>query len=46
MEPGAVELSAGSSSDDLRSRATLTVVGQTTAINREKRAFLSEVTIS
>jgi beta-xylosidase len=45
MEPGAVELSAGSSSDDIRSTATFTVTGQTTVINGEDRAFLSEATL-
>jgi beta-xylosidase len=45
MEPGAVEVSAGSSSDDIRSTATFTVTGQTTVINGEDRAFLSEATL-
>jgi beta-xylosidase len=41
MEPGPIELSAGSSSDDIRSTATFTVAGETRAINPEERAFLS-----
>jgi hypothetical protein len=35
MEPGPVELSAGSSSDDIRSSATVTVTGQTRTIDGE-----------
>jgi hypothetical protein len=38
---GTVELSAGSSSDDIRSIATLTVTGETRTITGEERAFLS-----
>jgi beta-glucosidase len=45
MEPGPVELSAGSSSDDLRSSATLTVTGDARAISGEDRAFLSTTII-
>ena len=45
MEPGPVDLSAGSSSDDIRSTATVTVTGQTREIRGEERAFLSDVTI-
>jgi Fibronectin type III-like domain len=45
MEPGPVELSAGSSSSDLRSSATFTVTGQTRTINGENRAFLSVATV-
>ncbi len=45
MEPGPVELSAGSSSDDIRSSAELTVSGQTRVIKGEERAFLSEATV-
>jgi hypothetical protein len=36
-----VELSAGSSSSDLRSSATVTVTGETRTIVGEERAFLS-----
>jgi len=36
-----IEVSAGSSSSDIRSRATFTVTGQTRAIRAEDRAFLS-----
>ena len=45
MEPGPVELSAGSSSDDLRSSATFTVTGQRRTISGEDRAFLSAATV-
>ena len=41
MEPGPVEVSAGSSSTDNRSSATLTVTGEARAISGENRAFLS-----
>jgi beta-xylosidase len=46
MEPGPIELSTGSSSDDIRSTATFTVTGQTRVIDGEERAFLSPATIS
>lgn len=46
MEPGPVELSAGSSSDNIRTRAKLTVTGKTRAIRSEDRAFLSVTTVS
>jgi beta-xylosidase len=45
MEPGPVEVSAGSSSSDLRSSATFTVTGQTRTISGEDRAFLSVATV-
>ena len=45
MEPGPVELSAGSSSDDIRASATLTVVGEARTIPGEQRAFLSATII-
>jgi beta-xylosidase len=45
MEPGPVEVSAGSSSSDIRSSATCTVTGQTRAIRGEDRAFLSVATV-
>jgi beta-glucosidase len=45
MEPGPVEVSAGSSSSDLRSGAKLTVTGKTLAITGEDRAFLSDATV-
>ena len=44
MEPGPVEVSAGSSSSDIRSSAKFTVTGQTRTINGEDRAFLSATT--
>jgi beta-glucosidase-like glycosyl hydrolase len=46
MEPGPVELSAGSSSDDIRSTARFTVTSETHVITGEERAFLSSATIS
>ena len=45
MEPGPVEVSAGSSSSDLRSSAKFTVTGRTRTIRGEDRAFLSVATI-
>jgi hypothetical protein len=41
MEPGPVELSAGSSSSDIRSSAGFTVTGKARTIRGEDRAFLS-----
>jgi beta-glucosidase len=46
MEPGPVELSAGSSSDDIRAMATVTVTGEAREIKVEERAFLSKATIT
>ena len=40
MEPGPVEMSASSSSSDIRSSATFTVTGKTRSIRGEDRAFL------
>jgi beta-xylosidase len=45
MEPGPVEVSAGSSSMDIRSSATFTVTGQTRSIRGEDRAFFSVATV-
>jgi beta-xylosidase len=45
MEPGPVEVSAGSSSTDLRSSTSFTVTGQTRVIGGEDRAFLSAATV-
>jgi beta-xylosidase len=45
MEPGPVELHAGSSSSDLRSSAQLDVTGQLRVIKGEERAFLSVATV-
>jgi beta-xylosidase len=45
MEPGPVEVSAGSSSNDIRSSAKFTVTGNTRPINGQYRSFLSIVTI-
>ena len=45
MEPGPVEISAGSSSSDIRSSGTFTVTGEWRIINGEDRAFLSAATV-
>jgi beta-glucosidase len=45
MEPGPVEVSAGSSSSDLRSSAKFTVTGKTRVIRDEDRAFFSVATV-
>ncbi len=45
MEPGPVEVSAGSSSSDIRFSAKFTVTGKTRAIRGEDRAFLSVATV-
>lgn len=45
MEPGPVEVSAGSSSSDLRSTAKFTVRGGTRVYKGEDRAFLSAATV-
>jgi beta-glucosidase len=45
MEPGPVELTAGSSSSDIRSSAKFTVTGEMRVIRREDRAFLSGAAI-
>lgn len=46
IEPGAVEVCAGSSSSDIRSSATFTVTGRTRSIRGEDRAFLSVATVT
>src|SRR5688572_25617165 len=45
MEPGPIEVSAGSSSEDIRSRATLTVTGTTVTIRGEDRKFFSVASV-
>ena len=45
MEPGPVEVSAGSSSSDSGPRAKFTVTGKTRVIKGEDRAFLSVATV-
>jgi beta-glucosidase len=45
MEPGPVEVSAGSSSSDLRSSAELNVTGKTRVFKGGERAFLSAETV-
>jgi beta-xylosidase len=45
IEPGPVEVSAGSSSSDIRSSATFTITGGTRSIKNEDRAFFSVATI-
>jgi hypothetical protein len=44
-EPGPVELSAGSSSSDIRSMARFTVTGKTRVVKGEDRVFLSVATV-
>jgi len=44
IEPGPVEVSAGSSSSDIRSSAKFTITGKTRVINGGDRAFLSDAT--
>jgi beta-glucosidase len=46
MEPGPVELSVGSSSEDIRGTATVTVTGQTKTFAGGERAFLSAATVA
>jgi beta-glucosidase len=46
IEPGPVEVSAGSSSSDIRSSAKFTITGKTHSIRGEDRAFLSVATIT
>jgi beta-xylosidase len=45
MEPGPIEVSVGSNSDDIRSKANLTVTGKTQVIKGEDRAFFSTATV-
>jgi beta-glucosidase len=45
MEPGPIDVSVGSSSSDIRSRALFTVTGKKRVIKGEDRAFLSFVTV-
>ena len=45
IEPGPVEVSAGSSSSDIRSTAKFTITGKTRVITGEDREFLSVATI-
>jgi beta-glucosidase len=46
MEPGPVEVSAGSGSSDIRSSATFTVTGRMRVIKGEDRAFFSVATVA
>jgi beta-glucosidase len=46
MEPGPIEIGAGSSSRDLPEIATLTVTGPMRVFKAEESAFLSEATVS
>jgi hypothetical protein len=46
VEPGPVEISAGSSSSDIRSTASINVTGKTRVIRGEERAFLSDANVS
>jgi beta-glucosidase len=45
MEPGPIEVGAGSSSEDIRSSAKVTVTGKTRIITGDHRTFFSTVTI-
>jgi beta-xylosidase len=45
MEPGPVEMSVGSSSADIRSKATCTITGKTRTIRGEDRKFFSVATV-
>ena len=45
IEPGPVEVSAGSSSSDIRSSAKFTISGKMRLIKSEGRAFLSVATV-
>jgi beta-glucosidase len=46
MEPGPIEVSAGTSSDDIRSKGTITVTGTTRTIRGEDRKFFSVATVA
>ena len=46
MEPGPVEVTAGSSSSDIRCSAKSSVTGQTRLIKGEDRAFLTVATVA
>ena len=46
MEPGPVELAAGSSSSDIRATATLNVTGRARAFKGAERAFLSTASVN
>jgi hypothetical protein len=45
LEPGPIEVSAGSGSSDIRQTANLDVTGKTRSIKGEERAFLSTATV-
>jgi beta-glucosidase len=45
IEPGPVEIRAGSSSSDIRSKATFTITGRTRVIDGKDRAFFSVATV-
>ncbi|WP_018636542.1 glycoside hydrolase family 3 N-terminal domain-containing protein [Parafrankia elaeagni] len=45
LEPGPIQILAGSSSDDIRLRGSFDVVGKTAELNG-RRSFLSDVTVS
>lgn len=45
MEPGPIEVSAGSSSSDIRSTAKVTISGKARTFRGEERKFLSVATV-
>jgi beta-glucosidase len=45
MEPGPVTIAAGSSSDDIRSAATVTVTGRAVTLDGARRAYLSRAEV-
>jgi beta-glucosidase len=46
MEPGPIDVSVGSSSSDIKSMATLNVMGKARVIRGEDREFLSTTTVA
>jgi beta-xylosidase len=46
MEPGPVTIAAGSSSDDIRSAATVTVTGRAVTLDGARRAYLSRAEVT
>jgi hypothetical protein len=46
MEPGPVTIAAGSSSDDIRSAATVTATGRAVTLDGARRAYLSRAEVT